>query len=983
MKRRNFIKYTAISPLAIKDILSISSGDKMKDMPVNKSAASKENKVRQISKQLSPSDLLCEYISNPLGIDVNQPRLTWVSASGKRGQRQKAYHIIVATSAEKLNASIGDAWDSGKTDSDQQTHVVYAGKTLESGRRYYWKVRLWNQKEEISAWSTPAFFETGLLNPEDWHAHWIARKPDAAWRDAWQKRRKQQEEAKFDQHDHDLFDVSQFFQPPYEPAPLFRKEINIQKVIKSARIYICGLGYNKLFINGEKVGDHVLDPAWTNYDKRVLYSTYDVTANLMHGQNTIGVMLGRGWYTIIYGPVGALQEANWINQPRLIFQMIITYSDGSQHIIVSDETWKSADGPVLFDCINSGEIYDARREVQGWNQNTCDITSWNQANEVAPPGGCLSAQMIQPIKVMDIFPPKNVTQPKEGVSVYDFGKHFSGWIRIKVKGKRDTRIVMDLKETLEKDGTVEKVVGGQPSKHTQAVYILKGNDAEEYETSFVYWGLRYAEITSSDPYELLDMKGCFVYSSIEENGSFRCSDQMVNKLHQNILQTHRSNFHGMQTDCPTREKIGWTGDTNVSAISAIYNFDIARLYNKWLTDLKDRQEEHGRIPAYSPLQANHLTIYDSSPWCVSIALIPWYMYQYYDDRRILEVNYPAMKLWLEGIEKRDGVQGRPRIVKGGASDWAAPPDNPSSKEGSLFWGTLFYYFSAHLMTQIAGVLGHNEDVEPFAHLAGQIKDVFNETFFDPEKGYYKVENHTEYRQSANAVPLFFGIVPGNYRDQVIKNLIQDITVIKNVHLWTGILGTRYIMELLPLIGHNELAFKLLTQKTYPSWGYPILELDATTVWEYWEPRRSRNHPAYCSVAGYLYKYLAGIQIDSGAYGFKKIIFNPQVPKDLSWAEASYKSIRGTIVSGWAKTENNFTMDITLPANTSGVVMVPALNIDNPIIKESGQIIWEKGRFRPNVSENVQFVENGYSSDGTIDHIIFAIESGQYKFQLSS
>lgn len=941
---------------------------------------------------IAPTDLRCEYLSDPLGLDVAHPRFSWVCSSGERGRRQASYQIIVATTEAKLEEATGDAWDTGRVRSSGQTHIEYSGIPLESGTRYHWKVRLWDQDGGMSSWSASACFETGLLKPEDWQGKWIARQPDTAWRKAWDLRRKQQKAKRFKQPDHELWDVHAFFQPSYEALPLFRKEVELGADVVSARAYICGLGYNELYVNGKKVGTRVLDPAWTSYDKRVLYSVYDVSDYFQQGQNTIGVALGRGWYTPIWGIAG-LDGANWVNQPRFILQLHLTHKDGSRSIVASDATWHGTDGPVLFDCVMSGEIHDARKEVPGWNKNDCPKDSWRPACEVDAPEGELRAQTIQPIRVTETIQPVRTTRPRDGVTVYDFGKNISGWVRIKVRGGKGTRVTMDFKETLNPDGTVEKSVGGNPSRHTQAVYVLSGKEIEEYEPRFAYWGFQYVEVTHSRdpgeqeskdglPFELLKIEGRFVHTDVKEAGRFACSDSLVNRLHQNILQSFRGNFHGMQTDCPTREKIGWTGDVHPTAETAIYNFGMARLYTKWLDDLKDRQEDHGRIPAYAPRQAHFPRKWDAPPWTIAYVLVPWQMYRYYGDRRILEEHYPNMKTWLQGIEARCGVKGKPRIVKGGASDWAAPPNYASMKEGSLFWGTLFYYHSADMMSRVARALDREEDAKAFAHLAGEIKEIFNATFFDPKGGIYKVEKHTAYRQAANVVPLYLGIVPEAHRDAVAEKLIHDIAETRKGHLWTGILGTRYLMEWLPQSGENELAFTVLTNKTWPGWGYQILEHDATTLWEYWKPRRSRNHPMFGSVGSYLYKYLAGIRHAPDSLGFETVEFRPHVPKALSWVDASYDSVRGTIACRWAKEGDRFTLKVTLPANTRGVVRIPTFNRRNPTVKEGGRVIWENGTFQPKACEHIRHVENAHGPDGTLDTIHFAIESGQYVFQLS-
>ena len=990
MNRRDFIRSAVAGTMAASEI---SCSNQPVGNKSGKSATYAQNGTLALPADLAPAGLRCEYLEDPVGIDEARPRFGWIGVSNARGLRQHAYRIIVATTRAHLDANRGDMWDSGRVLSSQQNQVVYGGGNLASGSRYFWKVGVWYSPGDDIRWSQPAHFETGLLHPADWRARWIAQRPDAAWRRDWDARRAQQAKARFNQSEHDLWNVQQFFQPPYEAAPLFRREIELHSQVVAARVYVCGLGYYQLYLNGDKVGSSVLDPAWTNYDKRVLYTTYDVTPYLRPGKNTIGVMLGRGWYTPIWG-IAKLDEANWVNQPRLILQMHITYADGSRDFVGSDREWRVTSGPVLFDCVMSGEVYDARREVAGWCQNEDNTSVWSQAQEVTAPEGVLRAQMIPPIRLVETVPPAAVTRAGAGIQVCDFGQNLSGWVRLRVRGRAGDRVVLDFKETLNADGTVERAVGGNPSKHTQAVYLLKGGGEEAYESAFVYWGFRYVQITSHRPTEggqpepavaaeVLGIEGRFVHTDLAETGSFRCSHPLVNRLHENIIRTLRCNLHGMQTDCPTREKIGWTGDNHLTAEIATFAFDTARLNTKWLDDLRDRQEEHGRIPGYAPRQANFPRPWDAPPWTIAYALLPWHMYQYYGDRRILEEHYPNMTRWLRGIEHQVGEPGRPRIVKGGASDWAAPQTPSSMEEGTLFWGTLFYQHSAEVMARIAGTLGKDRDRAEFTQLADEIRSVFNTTFFAAEAGYYKVEKHTVYRQSANAVPLLLGVVPVASRRRVEERLIYDLSVLQKDHLDTGILGTKAVMELLPRLGHHELAFRLLIQTTYPSWGWQIREHGATTLWEYWDAQRSRNHPMFGSVGAYLYKYLAGIQNMPGTYGFGEVLIKPHVPSGMEWAEASYHSVRGRIATKWSKSEGRFALAVTLPANTSGTVVLPVADIRDTTVTESGIVIWKSGA--ADTSNNASVVFHGVGDDlgAAGKSLVFEIESGHYEFQVKN
>jgi len=887
-----------------------------------------------------PINLLCEYTVNPLGIDVLHPRFSWELRHSERGRTQSAYQILVATTRENLLRDVGDAWDSGKVESCDSVNIEYQGKPLESRKTYYWKVRWWDDKGQVSPYSEIATFETGLLRQNEWKAKWI------------------------------------------QGGDLLRTEFSIERKVKRARAYICGLGYYELRINGKKVGDRQLDPGWTDYDKVVLYSTYDITGFLREGKNAVGVMLGNGRYSPDIQstmPPEALKFTKVYENavPKLILQINVEFQDGGEKTIITDEKWKVSKGPIVENDIYNGETYDARLEKEGWDNPRYDDSEWKNAEIAEPPGGRLVSQAtFPPIKVVKTIQPVSICNPKPGVYVYDFGQNFTGWVRLTVKGPRGVKVKLRYAELVHPDGTINT----EPNREAKAtdVYILKGEGTEVYEPRFTYHGFRYVEVTGfpGTP-NINSLQGVVVHTAVEPAGGFSCSNQLINNIHKNIIWGQLSNLMSIPTDCPQRnERMGWMGDAQLTVEEAIYNFNMAGFYTKWILDIKEAQEKDGSVPDVVP---PYWKLYPADPaWGTACITIPWYLYLYYGDKRILEENYEVMKGWVDFL----GTKTEGYILKFSKyGDWCPPgyinsPDTP----GELI-STWYYYHDVTILSKIAKILGKTEEAEKYRDLSEKIKEAFNKAFLKDDQ--YAPVRASPFSglissQTSNLLPLFLDIVPEDKREAVFKRLLENIIKMHDCHVGTGIIGTRYLLDTLTKYGRTDIAYKLVSQTTYPSWGYMIKE-GATTLWERWEyltggGMNSHNHIMLGSIDAWFYKVLAGINIDPSAPGFERIIIKPHVVGDLKYVSASVNTIRGTVSSIWRREGNSLVLEVSLPVNSKGKVYVPDLGLKNPVVREGDKIVWKDGAY-------IQGVPGITSGKREAGYIVFEVGSGTYLFRL--
>ncbi len=830
---------------------------------------------------LTPGGLRCEYLSNPLGLDTPRPRLSWVVQSEQRVQAQSAYQIVVASSEAALKASEAELWDSGKVSSDQTLQVAYGGKPLASSQRCLWKVRVWDQDGKASAWSKPASWEMGLLSPADWHGHWIGRTTDTN----------------------------------YNPAPLFRTAFMLDSRIKQARAYICGLGYYELHINGKKIGDHLLDPGYTRYDKRALYVTYDVTDALRRGKNAIGVMLGTGWYDVHTRAVWDFHKAPWRAAPKLLMHLRVEYADGRTETIVSDSRWTTSTGPIVFDSIYGGETYDAQAEKPGWDLPDYDDSEWAMAQVVQPPQGKLSAQMMPAIKADDVLKPAKLTEPKPGVFVFDMGQNFAGYAELRVRGPVGAKVVMKYGERLGQDGTVDRadiqqhIVKVDPSQQYQMdTYILKGKGLETWHSRFDYHGFQYVEMTGFPGKPTLEsLRGVFIHSAIPVAGEFECSNPLFNKIWRAGRWSYLSNLQGIPTDCPHREKNGWTGDAHLAAEQGLLNFDPATVYTKWINDLGDEQQATGELPGIVPTSGWGYKWGNGPAWDSAFLLIPFYLYDYCGDTQVLREHYDGMKRYVDYLttKAKDG------IVNIGLNDWAPFKTQTPAEITS----TAYYYRDAQIVSLAAKLSGDEAASGKYADLAASIKTAFNASFYHAETGLYGNGS-----QTALSCALYQGLVEPANRQRVLSNLVASVDQTGG-HIDTGILGAKYILNALTEDGRADVAYRVAAQKDLPSWGW-WFEQGATTLWEQWNGTESRNHIMFGDISAWFYKGLAGINLDPAAPAFKHILIKPNVVGGLTAARASYDSVRGRIVSDWKVKDGHFQLTVEIPASTSATVWLP-------------------------------------------------------------
>ncbi len=866
------------------------------------------------------ADLQCEYLSNPLGIDVAQPRLSWRLNSQWRGQKQTAYQIIVASRVELLHDDRGDLWNTGKVFSDQSFDVVYAGAPLAARTTCYWKVRVWDKDDRPSPFSRIATWEMGLLAPEDWRAQWLVA-PD---------------------EDPNAMG----------PAPYLRKTFVLSNWVKRARLYICGLGYYELHLNGAKVGNHVLDPAFTRYDRRALYVTYDVTDQLRRGFNAMAVVLGNGWYNMGTQAAWDFDEAPWRGRPTALCQLEVTFIDGSRRTIASDGTWRVSASPIVFNCIRNGETYDAQQEMPGWDSpDLCDA-DWPITQTGAGPEGRLTAQMLPAIEVTQTLKPVSLTEPKPGVYVFDLGQNIAGWARLRVRGPAGTKVVMKYAERLNDDGTIDQndiAVHTQGGEFQTDTYILDGDGTEVWEPRFVYHGFQYVQVTGLPEAPDLDtLRGRVVHTALDRAGRFECSNELFNRIQRNTVWSYLGNFHGYPTDCPHREKNGWTGDAHLAAETGLYNFHAAAAYAKWMNDFKDEQRPSGELPGIVRTSGWGYHWGNGPAWDSAYILIPWYLYQYEGDTRILAEHYERLKRYVDYLTGR----AENHIVSIGLGDWAPARSTTPEKVTS----TGYYYRDTVIVSKIAWLLGHTEDARQYTDLALKIRDAFNREFYDPETGLY--DGGT---QTALSCALYHGLVPPDARQRVLSKLVEMIES-NNDHLDAGILGTKYLIDALTANGRADVVYEMATQTTFPSWGHWI-EQGATTLWEQWDGGASRNHIMFGHISAWFYQALAGINPDPDSVGFKHFIIKPRLLGDITWVRAEHESRYGTIVSNWDLHEDTFTLKVTVPVNTTARIYVPS---DTDAFVNEGPGYIHSG-------DHVRFV-------GLEDKcVVFEAESGTYKF----
>lgn len=886
----------------------------------------------QLSAKLQVEDLRCEYRENPIGINVEKPRLSWKLISDKRNVLQTAYEIRTANSPKELRKSNKLFWASAKVKSSQSVHIVYKGPKLESGQRLYWQVRIWDDQGEVSDWSEVAFWEAGILNASKWEASWITMKEAVS-------------ESSL-------------------PAQYYRKEFSTRKKIKSARVHITSLGLYQLFLNGKKVGKDLFTPGWTSYHKRLQYQSYDVT-DMLEAENALGAVLGDGWYRGYLGWHG--KRSYYGDQLALLLQLEIVYADGSTEKIISDKNWKVSYGPILKSDIYNGETYDARKEMKEWAKVDFDDQSWKEVEILNHSKEMLIASDGLPVRAIEEIRPIEILTTPKGETVLDLGQNMVGWVRMKVKGKMGEKVRLQFAEVLDKHGNF--FTTNLRSAEATDTYILKGGEEEVYEPHFTFHGFRYVKLEGYQGDLSLDkITGIVIHSDMKPTGTFSCSEPLINQLQKNIQWGQKGNFLDVPTDCPQRdERVGWTGDAQVFSQTAAFNFDVAAFYTKWLKDLAFDQLPNGLVPHVIP------DMWDgkggATGWADAAVIIPWKVYQAYGDKRILEEQYPSMKAWISFMQNKAGedyLWNNPKDWHWG--DWLAfntdKPDYAGSVTEKDLIATAYFYHSTDLLAEIAGIIGEKADQLRFQQLAKKIKAAFGKEYLTPNG---RLVSHT---QTAYALAISFDLIPENLREKAGNYFAQDVK--KFQHLTTGFLGTPLLCPSLSAIGRDDLAFMLLNRKEFPSWLYPVSQ-GATTIWERWDTQKpdgsiiegmnSFNHYAYGAIGEWLYNHVAGLNIDPDKPGYKHILLKPHPGGGLSFANAEFLSQYGKIKSSWKIKDQNFFYEVEIPANTSASLLLPKARLEETLMDLS-----------PLDAELVEGIKE------TKEGLEFTIGSGSYKFQ---
>ncbi len=882
-------------------------------------------------REIKPSALKCEYLTNPLGIDIVAPRLSWklVAASDQVfNQKQQAYQILVATSAEKLTEEKADLWNSGKVNSDATTQLGYKGKPLTSELKCYWKVKVWNNQSDSTPWSEVAFWSMGLLHKTDWKAKWIGDQPDLV-----QKAYKDN----LDKYDPASKAELKNVRPVPPASPMLRKKFRVKAAVKSAILYASALGYYEINLNGSKVGDHVLAPEWTDFNKRVQYQSYDVTQSLKVGDNVLSSLLGDGWYMGMLGPTKWHKDyprrGVYGNDRRLIAQLVINYADGTSQVVATDDTWKINTKGFIISADNFlGEQIDAQNIPQGWKAVDYNDAAWGNAYLDASPDKNLEAQKNEPVRVYKLLPPVTIS-PFGDKYIVDFGQSLTGWTRFKVQGIKGTKIKIRHGEMLDDDGSLY-------TKNLAAAiqnddYVLSGGQ-DEFEPTFTYHGFRYIEISgltsAPDPKEIV---ACALSSDPEVTGSFECSNPKLNQLTKNILWTQRDNMTSIPTDCPQRdERMGWMGDAQVFCQNSMFNMDMAAFYTKWVKDIRDAQSIRGTFPDIAP-HANKPDIrFSNAPaWGDAGVIVPWRMYQNYGDKELLRNHYDAMKRYLENIRKQNPDFLWLKDIGNNYGDWLNAntiiAEGYSKTRGEVpkdVFATAFYANSARLFSQMATVLGNEKDAKEYQLLFENIRKKFNEAYVDKDGG---IKGNT---QSAYALALNFELLPEYKRIQAFNHLLKCIEEYDN-RISTGFMTTIMMMKELVKYGRTDLAYMFLESERFPSWLYSINQ-GATTIWERWDGyvkgrgfqdagMNSFCHYSIGAVGEWMYRNILGINPDDTQPGYKHFTIHPRPGGTLTWAKGSYNSIQGIIGSDWKMENGVFILNVEIPVNTSATVILPS------------------------------------------------------------
>lgn len=877
------------------------------------------------SPVLEATELRCERLVDPLGVDVLRPTFEWVPVCREAiGAAQTACQVIVASSYEHAVHGEGDRWDSGRLPWSAVAGLAYAGEPLESRERVWWTVRLWSDDVAAGPWAEPATFEMGLLDAAEWSAEWIGAEAGIS-------------------------------------SPLLRAELDLSAPARRARVYICGLGYHELRINGAKVSDYVLEPPQTSYDHdealldgegrptrihnpRVLYVVHDVTELLQAGTNAFGVMLGHGWFSAeLDKGNGPLPRTPWADCPRALIQVEIELEDGQLVTLLSDsERWRATPSPIEYNDYANGERYDARSEQPGWDLPDFDDSAWTKAVGVDGPAGALRTRPLEPTRVIATLTPVATRVTGSGATLIDFGQHVSGWTRVAVEGPAGAEVTLRHAGELTPEGELDddsNMGAWLPARQTDT-YVLRGDGVETWEPRFTLHGFRHVEVTASQGVTLNRAEARVVHSDLASIGSFECSDELLNKIHANVRWTHRASFQGFPQDAAERdERVGWVGDPGWTIDDYQYTFDSRAFWMKWLDDLADAQLPDGRFPVICPIMwrggidmsppedyevpddLDTMVYWPYGAWVdfsgTSHPSVAWALYQSSGDRTILARHFPAMKRGVAFLR----ALSEDLIISQGLGDHMEPqPDGTSEvfaqRTPVELVSTAWFYRVTTIVAQAAEVLGDHPSAGEHRALAADIAGAFNARFFDPATASYATGS-----QTSRLLPLWFGIVPDEHRVRAVQGLAEEIRERDNAHLWTGTMGTAALQRVLPDAGLADLMYEIATQTTYPSWGHQVVS-GATTVWETWggSPGFSRNMKLMSSIVTFLYQDVAGLA--PAAPGWERIRVAPKLTATLTHAEARVRTVRGEAAVSWRVIDGELDLRVEVPATSTAEVLLP-------------------------------------------------------------
>ena len=837
-----------------------------------------------MSAAQTATELRCEYMDSPIGIDESSPRFTWRIDDQRPGEYQTAYRILVGTDSLAVANGEADIWDSGKVESGKVL-AVFGGKALESFSDYWWNVTYWDSND-VPHRSRNACFATAFMRQDQWKGYWISDGQDISGNGIEERR-----------------------------APYFRKEINIAKKVRSAKACISAAGYYELSLNGEKVGDHRLDPMYTRYDRRNLYSTFDVTSRLNDGANAIGVLLGNGWYNHQSTAVWFFDRAPWRNRPTFCMDLHVEYEDGTVETFYSDTTWRTSLGPVVFNSIYTAEHHDARLEQPGWDKPGFDASEWIAPINRAAPSRNIVSQVLHPIRDIETIDAKSARQINDTTWIFDFGRNIAGVTEFTIAGERGTTFRLKHGEVL-RNGRLDNYnieMHYRPTDDSDPfatdIYTLSGNGKEHFRPLFNYKGFQYVEVTCDRPVSLSvdNLKAYFMHTDFPACGSVETSNELINKLWWASNNSYLSNFFGYPTDCPQREKNGWTGDGGIAAELGLYNFDGITLYEKWLADHRDEQQPNGVLPCIIPTSGWGYHWANGLDWTSTIATIPWTVYLFYGDPRLLERCYDNIKAYVDRVTE---------LYPEGLTDWGLGDWIPVKSETPVELTSSIYYFNdARILARAAEMFGKTGDAQKYAELAVKIQNAVNAKYLNRETGIYAEGN-----QTAQCVPLMWGIVPDDMKAKVAYALAERVKADDN-HIDVGLLGTKAILNALSENGYADLAYALATCEDFPSWGNWIKH-GATTFYEDWPAEwegqnpLSLNHIMFGEINAWFYKALGGIKPDPENPGFKNVILAPKFVAGLSHAKVEHESLYGTIVSEWTRGKKSLKYSVTVPANST-------------------------------------------------------------------